>query len=247
MQLGRHVYGLAALLFGIVGLSFQDFGSVWQPINTDIPGYVAFACLAALAFTIAGLALQTRKLARLGAALAGALYLVFAVRWGARVIGLPQIFAVWLGVAEQMAMVIAALVLLATMRARPNLRAVTLARLAFGICLVVFGAAHLIYVGETAAMTPTWLPPGTRFWALATGMFHIAAGLGLLSGIRVVLAARLATLMFAGFGVLVWLPRLLADPHSHLAWCGNAQNLALTGSVWVMADVLARFSNAKTA
>jgi uncharacterized membrane protein YphA (DoxX/SURF4 family) len=237
MQLGRHVYGFAALLFGIVGLTFQDFGSVWQPIDAGIPGYTALAAMAAFAFTIAGLALQTRALTRLGAVIAGLLYLVFAVRWGGRVINMPQVLAVWLGVAEQMAMVIAAFVLVAG--EHPS--AVHAARLAFGICLLVFGAAHLVYVSETAAMTPAWLPPGTRFWALATGGFHILAGLAFLSGMLPLLAARLATAMFAGFGILVWAPQLAANPHSHMVWCGNAQNLALTGAAWVMTDAIGRF------
>lgn len=247
MQLGRHVYGLAALLFGIVGLCFQDFGSVWQPIATDIPGYTALACAAAFAFTVAGLGLQWRGTARLGAAVAGLLYLVFAVRWGWRVVTQPQVLAVWLGVAEQLSMVIAAFVLLATLRVRPSARAVTVARLLFGLCLLVFGAAHIVYVSQTAAMTPAWLPPGPRFWALATGACHILAGLAFLSGILAVLAARLVTAMFVGFGVLVWVPQLASDPHSHLAWCGNAQNLALVGAAWVLADAIARFGAARNA
>lgn len=247
MQLGRHVYGLAALLFGIVGLAFQDFGSVWQPINTDIPGYTALACIAAFAFTVAGLGLQFRGTARLGASIAGLLYLVFAARWGWRVIALPQVLAVWLGVAEQMAMVIAAFVLLATLRARPSERAVHAARLAFGICLLVFGAAHLVYVTETAAMTPTWLPPNTRFWAIATGGFHILAGLAFLSGILAPLAAWLVTAMFVTFGALVWAPQLAAGAPSHMVWCGNAQNLALVGAAWVLADAVRRVGRGRKA
>jgi len=247
MQLGRHVYGLAALLFGIVGLSFQDFGSVWQPIAQDIPGYALLACATAFAFTVAGIGLQARGTAKLGAAIAGLLYLVFAVRWGWRTLNLPQVFATWLGVAEQATLVIAAIVLLATLRVRPSAQVVHIARLLFGICLLVFGAAHIIYVSETAAMTPAWLPPGARFWALATGGFHILAGLAFLSGILALPAARLATAMFATFGALVWAPKLAADPHSHLAWCGNAQNLALTGAVWVMADAIGRFGAGRKA
>jgi uncharacterized membrane protein YphA (DoxX/SURF4 family) len=240
MQFGRHVYGLAALLFGIVGLTFQDFGSVWQPISTDIPGYTALACITAFAFTVAGLGLQIRATARLGAAIAGLLYLVFAIRWGWRAVNLPQVFAIWLGVAEQMAMVIGAFVLLATLRPRPSERAVHAARLAFGICLLVFGAAHIVYVSETAAMTPAWLPPNTRFWAIATGGFHILAGLAFLSGIRTPLAARLVTAMFVTFGALVWAPQLAAGTPSHMVWCGNAQNLALVGAAWVLADAIGR-------
>jgi hypothetical protein len=106
---------------------------------------------------------------------------------------------------------------------------------------VVFGVAHLIYVGETAAMVPNWLPPSPKFWALATGGAHLAAGLALMSGISAYLAARLATIMFVGFGLLVWLPRLVAQPTVHMAWSGNGVNLALVGAMWAVADAIRKF------
>jgi uncharacterized membrane protein YphA (DoxX/SURF4 family) len=68
---------------------------------------------------------------------------------------------------------------------------------------------------------------------------HFAAGVALLSQLGARLAAGLLTAMFAGFGILIHAPLLLADPHSHLNWVMNAMNLALTGSAWVVADALA--------
>jgi hypothetical protein len=46
--------------------------------------------------------------------------------------------------------------------------------------------------------------------------------------------------MFATFSVLVHLPLLIADPHSHLHWVMNAINLALTGAAWAIATALAQ-------
>jgi hypothetical protein len=54
------------------------------------------------------------------------------------------------------------------------------------------------------------------------------------------LAARLLTAMFVGFGLLVWLPRLFAAPETQVAWGGNIVNLALTAAAWTIADSLAR-------
>jgi hypothetical protein len=37
---------------------------------------------------------------------------------------------------------------------------------------------------------------------------------------------------------LVWLPAPFADPHKLINWAGNAQNLAITGAAWIVADYL---------
>jgi hypothetical protein len=66
----------------------------------------------------------------------------------------------------------------------------------------------------------------------------------ILFGRSVVLASRLLTAMFAIFGLLVWLPRVLADPDHHINWGGNAQNWALTGAAWIVADLFSRTSRA---
>jgi hypothetical protein len=50
------------------------------------------------------------------------------------------------------------------------------------------------------------------------------------------LAARLLTAMIAGFGLLVWLPALVASPKDHFVSCANAVNLALLGAAWVVGD-----------
>jgi hypothetical protein len=89
-------------------------------------------------------------------------------------------------------------------------------------------------------MVPAWLPPGTRFWAIATGVADLAAGLALLTGPLALVAARMATLMFLGFGALVWLPMLLAMPTDQTTWAGNAINLAIAAGAWAMADLIAR-------
>jgi len=46
--------------------------------------------------------------------------------------------------------------------------------------------------------------------------------------------------MYASFTLLVHAPMLLADPSSHGIWAENAENLALIGVAWVVADSLAR-------
>jgi uncharacterized membrane protein YphA (DoxX/SURF4 family) len=112
------------------------------------------------------------------------------------------------------------------------------ALICMGVCLLMFGLAHFLYLDFTASMVPAWLPGGQKFWAVLTGAAHLAAGVALLSGIKARLAANLLTVMFASFSVLVHLPLLIANPHSHLNWVMNAINLALTGAAWAIATAL---------
>jgi hypothetical protein len=42
------IYGLAAIVMGLVGLVWGDFLAVWQPVPKDLPGRTA------LAYTVAG-------------------------------------------------------------------------------------------------------------------------------------------------------------------------------------------------
>ena len=243
ISLGARIYGLAAVLLGLVGLAWGDFAAVWQPVPPDWPARTALAYLWAGLFVSGGVMLQVRRTAPAGALLVAALILPFFLLWAKRVTGFPQILGTWSGFAEQVVMILggiaAWLLCIATAGDPQERRLARTVRLVFGLCLLAFGAAHFVYVRETAALVPAWLPPGTHFWAYATGLCHILAGLALLSGVRAILAARLLTAMFASFGLLVWLPQLFATAGAHMSWAGNAVNAVLIGAAWALADLLA--------
>jgi uncharacterized membrane protein YphA (DoxX/SURF4 family) len=236
------VYGAAAIALGLIGLVWGDFASVWQPVPPEFPARRILACVVASLFLASGIALQWRRTARASLPVLALLHFFPALFWLRRVIVLPHIIGTWLGFAEQFALVVAAIVAFASLSPRPGawraeiLRA---GRILFGACAVIFGLAHFLSLPETIRMVPGWLPPGQQFWALATGVFHLLAGLAIVTGIQAVLASRLLTAMILGFGALVWAPTLIAAPGSHLAWCGNAINLAVAGAAWIVADVIA--------
>ena len=112
--------------------------------------------------------------------------------------------------------------------------------MAFGACLLIFGASHFVYARFTASLVPLWLPPAQLFWAYATGVAQIAAGLAMLSGVQARLAAILLTVMYAAFSVLVHVPSVIAHPSSQANWTENGINLLLAGAAWVLAESLSK-------
>jgi uncharacterized membrane protein YphA (DoxX/SURF4 family) len=244
MGLGNRVYGAAGIALGVIGLVWHDFAAPWHAVPPELlaPTSAAYTPLAyayAVLFLIGGVAMQTRRGAAGGALMLAALFAVFALLWGYRASQYPGIFGIWLGVAEESAMVIGGVVAaINVLHDEYHPRRDQIGRIAFGLCLLAFGTAHILYVKETAAMVPAYLPR-QDLWAYATGVADILAGAAFLSGIMAVLASRLVVLMFIGFGALVWAPQLMHGPAGHMSWAGNAINLALIGAAWVLADSIA--------
>jgi len=78
------------------------------------------------------------------------------------------------------------------------------------------------------------------FWAITTTLAFALAAIALLSGRSALLASRLLMVMIIGFQFLVWMPAPFADPHKLMSWAGNAQNLAIAGAAWIVADYLSQ-------
>jgi uncharacterized membrane protein YphA (DoxX/SURF4 family) len=241
---GRRVYGLGVMALGMVCLAWGNFDP-GQPVPSGFPDRTALAYLAAALLVVAGAAVEWRRTASWGAAALTLYYLfvVIIVMNGRLMIAHYAEFGTYSGVAEQLAIAAAALIVYADssrIDAALAARLVRMGQLTFGVCAVLFGGAHFFYMNLTTPLVPKWLPPTQEFWAYATGVGHIAAGVAILTGIQARLAAILLTAMFASFTPLVHVPVLLANPSSYFNWAENALNIALTGSVWVVAGSLAR-------
>jgi uncharacterized membrane protein YphA (DoxX/SURF4 family) len=239
---GVRVYGAAAIALGLIGLLWGDFASVWQPVPPEFPARRVLAYVAASLLLAGGLAVQWRRTARTSLPVLACVHLFASLFWLRRVIFYPQLIGTWLGFAEQFALVTAAgiaFVSLSPPRTAWDARIQHTGRVVFGLCAVIFGVAHFLSLAETIRMVPVWIAPGQRFWALATGVFHLLAGLAIVTGSQALLASRLLTAMILGFGALVWAPQLIAAPKSHLVWSGNGINLAVAGAVWIVADAMA--------
>ena len=233
------LYGFSAIVLGLVGLVWGDFASVWQPVPKSLAGRTALAYAVAAVFFIAGLAMQAKRTARLGALSVTGLYGLGVVLLHLPELATkPSVFVVWSGAAEQLALVAGGLVayaFCAPSRTENAHRLVKGAQYLFGVCLIFFGLAHLFYLKQTADAVPAWIPPGQAFWAYATAAGHFAAAIAILTGIATRLATVLLTAMFIVFGLFVHAPAAFADPHSHFNWAANAVNFGLIASAWAIA------------
>ncbi|HTZ31082.1 MAG TPA: hypothetical protein VMH31_01415 [Methylomirabilota bacterium] len=236
---GVRVYGGAAVLFGVIGLKWDDFAAVWQPVPADLAHRGLLAYVAAILFLGAGLAVQFRATRAWGALALGVLFVPYAGLWLKRVIAFPGMIGTWSGAGEEVALVTAGLLAYVQFGGvgRGWERGIAAAsRVLFALSFASLALAHWIALKETAGFVPKWIPPGQKFWAIATGVFHMMAAVAIGSGVQGKLAARLLTAMIAVFGLTIWLPALLASPREHFVWCANAQNLGLLGAAWVVAD-----------
>ena len=247
--IGWRIYGFGVMALGVVSLVWRDF-DLGQPVPGGFPDRTILACAAAAFMLVAGAALQWRRTIVWGAAALTVYYafIVVILMYGHMALTHYAQYMTYSGAAEQLAIASGGLIVYATYVKTDAVLAARLTRLGqlvFGVCALIFGGAHFIYLSLTVPLIPKWLPPTREFWAYATGIAHIAAGIAILIGVRAHLAAILLTAMFASFTPLVHIPMLLVDPSSHVNWSENALNLALVGTAWVVADSLARPKRSK--
>ncbi|MDR3387908.1 MAG: DoxX family protein [Rudaea sp.] len=244
MVFGWRVYGLGVMAMAMVCLAWGDFDP-GQPVPKDFPDRTALAYAAAAFMLVAGAAVQWRRTAAWGAAALTAYYaLIVVIMMNGRVVLAHYAeFGTYSGIAEQLAIAAGGLIVYAAstrIDAASAERLTRLGQLVFGVCALLFGGAHFFYMNLTAPLVPKWLPPTQEFWAYATGLGHIAAGVAILTGVCTRLAAILLTAMYVSFTLLVHAPMLLADPSNHWIWSENVLNLALIGVAWVVTDSLVR-------
>jgi uncharacterized membrane protein YphA (DoxX/SURF4 family) len=237
-NLGIYVYSGSAIMLGLIGFAWGDFATTWQRVAPNVPFHAALSYSAAFCEIVGGAALLRRRTARGGAAILTVLYSIFALLWVPRIVADPRIYDSWGNFFEQFSLVIAGLVLYASFAPLDSAWARSQARLnrSYGICVISFALAHIVYFSGLPAWIPKWIPPGQIFWAVTTTVCFLLAAAAILSGVLASLAARLLAAEIVGFELLVWAPKLFTAPHDHFSWAGNGICLAIAGATWVVAD-----------
>src|ERR1700687_4229671 len=233
-NLVRHVFGAAALAFGLISLAWHDYNG-WH-----LSRYVVYPAVAAEIF--GGVAIQFRRTAKMGAIVLGAVYLVFALLCVPQIFAKPQIYNSWGNFFEQFSLVTGAAIVYARLSSAWSGETLNrIGRILLGICAASFTLEQAIYLHATASLVPKWLPPSQMFWAVTTTVLFALAAVALLTNRMALLATRPRTLMLVIFGLFVWVPLLLSDPHNHTNWGENTETFAIAGAAWILADLLGEY------
>jgi putative oxidoreductase len=238
---GRLVFGTSAVLFGVIALMWHDLDT-WQSMHRILRlplGTILGDCLM-IALIAGGIGLiypRTRHLASIVLVIVCALFSLACVPG---IFAAPTVYVQYGAFFEQFSLVCGALAAYAA--TEPNAtRSAALgraARVGLGLCAISFTLAQIFYLRFTASLVPTWIPPNQMFWAILTTIAFALAAIAILSNRQARLATNLMTLMLALFGVLVWVPRLIAQPQAHGNWSEFALNFLITGAAWMVADSL---------
>src|ERR1700726_4879083 len=225
LNLGRHVFGAAALAFGLITLAWHDYNG-WH-----LPRYIVYPAAAAEIF--GGAAIQFRRTAKTGAIVLGAVYLLFALQCVPRIVATPQIYNSWGNFFEQFSLVTGAAIVYARLSSAWSRETLNrIGRILLAICAASFTLEQAIYIHATAILVPKWLPPDQMFWAVTTTAMFALAAVALLTNRMALLATRLLTMVLVIFGLLVWVPLLLSDPHSQTNWSETVETYAIAGAAW---------------
>ena len=246
-NLGVYAYAAGAIFLGVLGLASGDFATTWQRVGPGVPFREALAYLTALIELCAGLALLWQRTARAGALTLTVVYAVFTLAWVPKYLENLRNFDPVGNIFEEFSLVVAGAVLFAyfSPSGSPVARRESLFARLYGLSAISFGIGHIYYMPGLLTWIPKWIPPSQMFWAYATTIGFFLAAAAILTNIMAPLASRLITAEIVGFEILVWIPKLIAGPHDHISWAGNAICGALAGAPWAVSDSICR--NAKRA
>jgi len=233
-NLGRRVFGVATFAFGLITLAWHDYNG-WH-----LSRYIAY--LSAAAEILGGAAIQFRRSAKTGVAVLGVVYLLFALRCVPPIVATPRIYNSWGNFFEQFSLFTGAAIVYARLSsAWSGATLDRIGRILLGICAASFALEQAFYLDATASLVPKWIPPTQVFWAVTTTVLFALAAVALLTNRMALLATRLLTMMLVIFGVLVWVPSLLSDPHNSTNWGESAETFAIAGAAWILADLLGEY------
>ena len=237
-------FAIGFICLGILGFAYGDFALQWQPVPDSFPWRTSFAYASAFVLLAGGSGLlfrRTRKLATQVLFPYMLLWLLLKVRL---IAATPSSEGRWMGFSEIAVLATADWVLLIQSQLRAQqlpldfidrIGSVRVAQIAFGIFLVPVGISHFVYLDQTVALVPTWLPYRAG-WAYLTGAFHVGAGVAVLLSIYPRLSARLEAAMLGVFALLVWIPKVIDTPKLQLGWSALLITVAIGAGAWVMAE-----------
>ncbi len=236
---GRIVFGLSAMLFGVIALMWHDVYT-WQTLSAlwKLPFGTVIGEILMAAQIAGGIAMLFPQTARLASIVLAVVYAVFSLACIPGIVAHPATYEHYGSLFEQVSLLCGAIAVYAATEANAAEAAAfaRAARLGLGVCAISFALTQLFYLRATAELVPHWIPPSQTFWAILTTIAFALAAVGMLINVRARLAIRLMAAMVALFGVLVWVPLLVAHPEAHFSWSELALTCLIAGASWLVAE-----------
>jgi len=238
---GRMVFSASAVFFGVIALLWHD-ADTWQNLQHiwRLPlGAILGGCLM-IAQIAAGIGMQIPRTARLGSLILGVVYLSFSLACIPDILAANNIYERFGGSFFLFfSMSCGAIALFATSesnaaRARAFSR---VARVGLGVSAFSFTLGQALLLRDTASLVPKWIPPRQMFWAILTTIAFALAAIAILIHRQARLAIGLMTLMLALFGILVWIPQVIAHSGAHFDWSECLLTFLITGACWMVAEL----------
>jgi len=234
------LFAVGMIGLGILALIYGDFAMVWQPVP-QFPGRTALAYASGVLMLFGGVGLMFEATAAWSARVLFPYLIAWALLKVPALVVAPGMEAVWLGFGERAVLLAGGWFLFAKLGEVDGSplgfitseKGLYIAKKFFAVWLIPIGLSHIFYVKETAALVPAWLPY-REGWAYLTGAVHIAAGLGVLFSVFPRLAASLEAGMIGVFTLLVWAPRIVAEPKARLPWTAFFISWAIAAAAWVV-------------
>jgi len=238
---GRMVFGAAAVFFGVIALMWHD-ADTWQNVHHiwSLPfGIIIGGCLMA-AQIAGGIGIQHPRTVRIASVVLGIVYLCFSLACIPDIIVAANVYEKYGGSFFLfLSLFWGALALYTATEVNAARAAVfgRLARLGLGVCAISFTLGQALLLHDTASAVPKWIPPGQMFWAVLTTIAFALAAITILVNRHARLAMRMMVLMVGLFGLLVWVPLLIAHPEAHFNWSECAETFLVAGAAWMVADL----------
>lgn len=235
------VFGAAAVLFGVIALMWHD-AETWQnlqriwslPFGAIIGGFLMTAQIAG------GIGTQFARTWRLASVVLCVVYLCFSLACIPDMIAASNIYERYGGSFFLFLSLLCGAIALYAATETKAARLVLfgrLARIGLGVCAISFTLGQALLLRETAHLVPKWVPPNQMFWAILTTTAFGLAAVAILINRKARLAMCLMTLMLALFGVMVWIPHVIAHPKAHFNWSEYALTLLVTGATRMVAEL----------
>jgi len=242
VKIPRAFYAVSLIAFGIQHFLFTDFIAGRAPAwPTGMAGQIIFAYVTGLLLIVGGLAALANTKARLALAIAGSLILAWAgLRNVYQIVTHPEYGGLLTNTFKALSIGSGAFIVADTFTKEGNgldnfIRSLaSIGKYLVALFLFVGGVQHYIFADFVKFLVPAWIP-GSLFWTYFAGTALIAAGLGLITGIKSSLAALLA-----GWMVFVWvfvlhIPRALVYQDQN-EWTAVFEALAVSGLLLLLSQ-----------